>query len=284
MAGAHGIDGLGTFGVFRTWMELSPEFAHTLERLGYGTIWVGSSPSGDLTIVEDVLDATRTLTVATGIVNIWKDPADTVAASWHRIERKHPGRFLLGIGVGHPEATGTRYQRPYESLVAYLDALDAAGVPTDRRILAALGPKVLKLAADRTAGAHPYLVTPEHTRRARAILGTGPVLAPEQRVVLATEPERARAIGRPTVRKPYLGLSNYTRNLRSLGFDDTDLADGGSDRLIDALVVYGDPADIAAGLTRHLDAGADHVAVNLIGGPDDDPVDGFTTLAATLFG
>jgi probable F420-dependent oxidoreductase len=140
----------------------------------------------------------------------------------------------------------------------------------------------LKLAAERTAGAHPYLVTPEHTRRAREIVGPGVLLAPEQRVVLAADPEKARAIGRPTVEKPYLGLSNYTRNLRSLGFTDEDLADGGSDRLIDALVVYGDPAAVAAGLTKHIEAGANHVAVNLITGPDEDPLAGFAQLASAL--
>ncbi len=235
-------------------------------------------------MIEDYLDATTTIMVATGIVNIWKDAPETVAASYHRIEQRHPGRFLLGIGVGHPEATGARYTKPYEAMVAYLDALDEAHVPMDRRVLAALGPRVLKLAADRTAGAHPYLVTPEHTRRAREIVGPGVLLAPEQRVVIATDPERARAIGRPTVEKPYLGLSNYTRNLRSLGFTDEDLAGGGSDRLIDALVVYGDATAIAARLARHIEAGANHVAVNLITGPDEDPLAGFASVASALLG
>jgi probable F420-dependent oxidoreductase len=277
------IDGLGTYGVFRRFSALTPSFAAELERLGYGAIWVGGSPAGDLRIIEDYLDATTTITVATGIVNIWKDGPEPVAASFHRIEQRHPGRFLLGIGVGHPEATGARYAKPYEAMVAYLDALDAADVPVDRRVLAALGPRVLKLAAARTAGAHPYLVTPEHTRRAREIVGPGVLLAPEQRIVIASDPEQARAIGRPTVEKPYLGLSNYTRNLRSLGFTDEDLDGEGSDRLIDALVVYGDAATIATGLTRHIDAGANHVAVNLISGPDDDPLEGFATIASALF-
>jgi probable F420-dependent oxidoreductase len=282
MVDARVIDELGTFGVFRRFGALTPEFAAELERLGYGAIWVGDSPAGDLRMIEDYLDATTTIMVATGIVNIWKDAPEVVAASFHRIEQRHPGRFLLGIGVGHPEAAGARYNKPYEALVAYLDALDEARVPMDRRVLAALGPRVLKLAAERTAGAHPYLVTPEHTLRAREIVGPGVLLAPEQRVVLAADPERARAIGRPTVEKPYLGLSNYTRNLRSLGFTDEDLADGGSDRLIDALVVYGDPAAVAAGLTKHVEAGANHVAVNLITGPGEDPLVGFAQLASAL--
>src|SRR5450756_461820 len=133
--------------------------AVTLERLGYGAIWIGGSPSGDLRLAEQLLDATTTLRVATGIVNIWKDAAEPVAASYHRIEARHPGRFLLGIGVGHPEAIGARYAKPYEALVGYLDELDAAQVPIGRRVLAALGPKMLKLSAERAAGAHPYVTT-----------------------------------------------------------------------------------------------------------------------------
>jgi probable F420-dependent oxidoreductase len=272
---------LGKFGVFRVSTAVSPELAATLERLGYGAIWIGVSP-GDLRQVEELLDATSTIAVATGIVNIWGNGPREVAASYHRVEERHPGRFLLGIGAGHPEAIGARYTKPYTALVGYLDELDAAGVPVQRRVLAALGPRVLKLAAERSAGAHPYLVTPEHTRRARGILGPGPLLAPEQKVVLETDPARARAIGRPAVEKPYLGLVNYTSNLRRLGFGDDDLAGGGSDRLIDALVVHGDTAAVAAGLAAHLEAGADHVAVNLIAAPGEDPVAGFTALAAAL--
>ena len=151
-------------------------------------------------------------------------------------------------------------------------------------VLAALGPKVLALAADRTAGAHPYLVTPEHTRRARETVGPAVLLAPEQKVVLQGDPETARSIGRPAVEKPYLGLSNYTRNLRTLGFDDADLAGGGSDRLIDALVAHGEPEIVAATLSQHIDAGADHVAINLIHRPDEDPAEGFAALAKVLFG
>lgn len=272
---------LGRFGVFRRYTALSPELAATLERLGYGAIWVGASP-GDLRHIEELLDATSAIAVTTGIVNIWANGPRDVAASYHRIEERHPGRFLLGIGAGPREATGARYARPYAALAGYLDELDAAGVPVQRRVLAALGPRVLKLSAERSAGAHPYLVTPEHTRRARGILGPGRLLAPEQKVVLGTDPARARAIGRPTVEKPYLGLVNYTSNLRTLGFGDDDLAGGGSDRLIDALVVHGGTAAVAAGLAAHLEAGADHVAVNLITAPGEDPVAGFTALAAAL--
>jgi probable F420-dependent oxidoreductase len=275
--------GIGTYGVFEHGNRLTPEYAQALEQQGYGAIWVGGSPDGGLQIVEDLLDATSTITVATGIVNIWKDGPEPVAASFHRIEARHPGRFLLGIGVGHPEAIGERYAKPYEAVVDYLDALDAAGVPVERRVLAALRPRMLHLAAARSAGAHPYLVTPEHTRRARETLGAHVLLAPEQRVVITDDPQRARDIGRPTVQKPYLGLVNYRNNLLTLGFDESDLADGGSDRLIDALVVSGDVSTVAAGLAKHIDAGADHVAVHLLTGDDDDPTRAFADLAAVLF-
>ena len=255
---------LGRIGIWRHATGLSPELAAEVEALGYGAIWIGSSPGGDLTLAEQLLDATDHIAVATGIVNVWKDDAATVAASYHRIAGRHADRFLLGLGIGHPEAT-QEYRQPYATLVSYLDELDDLGVPAEARVLAALGPKVLALAARRTAGAHPYLVTPDYTRHARELLGAGPLLAPEQKVVLETDPERARAIGRPRVEKPYLGLSNYLANLRRLGWTDADLADGGSDRLIDALVLHGDAEEIGRGITAHLDAGADHVAVQVLG-------------------
>jgi probable F420-dependent oxidoreductase len=268
-------------GVWRHWRGVTPELARVLEQLGYGTLWLGGSPTGDLTQAEQLIDATSTLTLATGIVNIWQDDARVVAASFRRIEARHPGRFLLGVGTGHPEAT-QEYVRPYEALTRYVDTLLADGVPPDSLVLAALGPKVLRLAAERTAGAHPYLVTPEHTRRAREILGTGPVLAPEQKVVLDTDPQRARAIGRPSVQKPYLGLVNYTSNLRRLGWSDEDLSDGGSDALIDALVAHGSGADIAARLAEHLEAGADHVCIQVLTEPGADLSGSYRQLAQAL--
>ncbi len=234
-------DHLGRFGVWRGSSQVTPELAVGLERLGYGALWLGGSPRGDLAQVEQLIDATTRLTLATGIVNMWQDDAHTVAASFARIEARHPGRFLLGVGAGHREAT-ERYARPYETLVHYVDVLLADGVPAESLVLAALGPKVLRLAAERTAGAHPYLVPPEYTRQARAILGDGPLLAPEQKVVLEADPEQARAIARPRVQNPYLGLVNYTSNLRRLGWGDEDLDGGGSDALIDALVAWGAPA------------------------------------------
>ena len=254
---------LGKVGIWRHASGLTPEVVAEVEALGYGTIWVGGSPPGDLAAVEHLLDTTQHIAVATGIVNVWKDDAATVGASYHRITARHPGRFLLGLGIGHPEAT-REYQHPYAALVSYLDQLDDLKVPVEGRVLAALGPRVLRLSAERAAGAHPYLVTPEHTRQARQILGDGPLLAPEQKLVLQTDPERARAIGRPRVQNPYLGLTNYLSNLRRLGWTDADLADGGSDALIDALAVHGNPAAIARGVTAHLDAGADHVAAQVL--------------------
>ena len=260
---------LGRVGIWRHPSGLGPELAAEVEALGYGAIWLGGSPPGDLRAVAELLAATRHIVLATGIVNVWQDDAATVAASYHRITARYPDRFLLGLGIGHPEAT-REYQRPYHKLVSYLDQLDELAVPAAGRVLAALGPRVLRLSAERAAGAHPYLVTPEHTRQARQILGAGKLLAPEQKLVLETDPERARALGRPRVEKPYLGLANYLSNLRRLGWTDADLAGGGSDALIDALAVHGDAAAIARGVTAHLEAGADHVAVQVLN-PDPRP-------------
>jgi probable F420-dependent oxidoreductase len=268
---------LGRIGIWRHPSGLTPEVVGEVEALGYGAIWVGGSPGGDLSVVENLLDITDHIAVATGIVNVWQDDAATIAADYHRITARHPGRFLLGLGIGHPEHT-QEYQTPYAKLVSYLDELDDLKVPTEGRALAALGPRVLTLAADRSAGAHPYLVTPEHTQ-ARQILGAGPLLAPEQKVVLETDPERARAIARPRVQNPYLGLTNYVSNLRRLGWTDADLAGGGSDALIDALVVHGDAHALGRGVTAHLDAGADHVAVQVLG---SDPRPALRALAGSV--
>jgi len=274
-------DHLGRFGVWRASALATPEIAVDLERLGYGTLWLGGSPDGDLRHAEELIEATSTLTLATSIVNMWKDDARTVATSFARIEANHPGRFLLGVGAGHPEAT-QEYANPYDTLADYVDVLLGNGVPADSLVLAALGPRVLRLAAERTAGAIPYLVTPQHTRQARAILGAEKVLAPEQKAVLETDPQRARAIGRPRVQRPYLGLVNYTSNLRRLGWNEEDLSDGGSDALIDALVAWGTGDEVAAKLSEHLEAGADHVAVQLLADSDDELTDGYRRLAEAL--
>lgn len=256
---------LGRYGVW-TFGAVKPEQAAEIEQLGYGAVWIGGSPAADLASVEPILDNTENLQVATGIVNIWTAKANEVAESFHRIEAAHPGRFLLGVGVGHPEHTD-EYRKPYDALVEYLDALDAAKVPTSRLVIAALGDKVLKLSAQRSAGAHPYLTTPEHTEHARDVLGETVFLAPEHNVVLTTDSAEARKIGRETV-DFYLNLSNYLNNWRRLGFTDKDIAKPGSDKLIDAVVAHGTAEDIAARLRQHTAAGADHVTIQVLGGGD----------------
>src|SRR2546425_2767080 len=203
---------LGRFGIWRSASLVTPELAVGIERFGFGALWLGGSPSGGLVQVAGLLDATTTLMLGTSIVNIWKDEARDVASAFARVQERHRGRFVLGVGAGHREAT-QRYARPYEAFARYVEVLRAEGVPQGSLVLAALGPKMLGLARDRAAGAIPYLVPPEHTRQARALLGPGPLLAPEHKVVLKTDPERARALGRTRVR-PYLGLVNYTGNLR----------------------------------------------------------------------
>ena len=271
---------LGRFGIWRSASLVTPQLAADIERLGFGTLWLGSSPAGDLAQAEELLDATTTLMLATSIVNMWQDQPEDVAGAFARVQRRHPGRFLLGVGAGHREAT-RQYARPYQTLARYVDVLAAGGVPRGRLVLAALGPKVLGLARDRAAGAIPYLVPAGHTRAARAVLGPGPLLAPEHKVVLDTDPGRARALGRTTVR-PHLGMVNYTTNLRRLGWTEDDLSGHGTDTLTDALVAHGSPAQIAAQLTRHLDAGADHVCLHLLTEPGTDPLPGYRALAPAL--
>jgi probable F420-dependent oxidoreductase len=257
---------LGRYGVW-TFGVPKPEQAAQIEKLGYGALWIGGSPAGDLSYVEPILEATESLHVATGIVNVWQAPAEQVAEAYHRVEDAYPGRFVLGIGIGHPEHT-EEYRKPYDVLVEYLDVLDNLKVPTSRRVIAALGPKVLKLSAQRSAGAHPYLTTPQHTGEARNLLGPTVFLAPEHKVVLARDAEASRKIGREAV-DFYLNLSNYLNNWKRLGFTDDDLAKPGSDRLIDAVVAHGTPEDIVKKLNEHVAAGADHVAIQVLGGWDN---------------
>jgi probable F420-dependent oxidoreductase len=269
----------GVFGHYSQWQQLSAEQLREIEALGYGAIWAGGSPPAELDWVEPILAATDHLQLATGIVNIWTAEAGPVAESFHRIDKAYPNRFLLGIGVGHPEAH-QEYKKPYEALTEYLDKLDEHGVPKDRRVVAALGPQVLKLSARRSAGAHPYLTTPEHTAAARELIGPDALLAPEHKVVPTTDAEQARTVGRKAL-EIYLNLANYTNNWKRLGFTDDDIAKPGSDALVDSVVAYGTVDAIAARLSEHLTAGADHVAVQVLTGTDK-LVPALTELAGPL--
>jgi probable F420-dependent oxidoreductase len=248
--------------------EVTPESAAEVELAGYGTLWLDASPPAGLAFAETLLDATTRLVVGTSVVNVWTADAETVAASYHRIEARHPGRFLLGVGIGHREVH-TEYASPYDTLMSYLDRLAAAGVPAGRVVIAALGPRMLRLARDRTAGTIPCLVTPEHTRRARTVLGAGKLVLPGHFALVEPDPERARAIARSAPPGTALGVTNYAANLRRLGFTDDDFAGNGSDRLLDALVAHGDPATVATRLLAHRTEGADHVGVYPLG---DDPI------------
>ncbi|KUH95622.1 LLM class F420-dependent oxidoreductase [Mycobacterium sp. IS-3022] len=269
----------GAFGHHSMWRQLSADQLRAIEGLGHGAIWAGGSPAAELPWVEPILEATTNLKVATGIVNIWTADAGPVSESFHRIDLAYPGRFLLGIGVGHPEAHA-EYQKPFDALRLYLDKLDEYGVPKDSRVVAALGPRVLKLSAQRAAGAHPYLTTPEHTAEARELLGPDAFIAPEHKVVPTTDAEKARAVGRKAL-EIYLNLTNYLNSWKRLGFTDADVAKPGSDRLVDAVVAYGTVDTIAARLKEHFDAGADHVPVQVLTRPDK-LVDALADLARPL--
>jgi probable F420-dependent oxidoreductase len=260
---------MGPIGVFtrmQVWQSAADaaETAAELEELGFSALWLGGSPSGDLEVPESLIRATNRLVVGTSIVNIWKDEANAVAASYHRIASAQPGRFVLGIGIGHAANVGDAYRRPMRKLGQYLDELDAASppVPPEGRAIAALGPRSLAIARERSLGSLPYLVTPEHTRTARLALGPDALLVPEQKVVLDADSAAALQLAGQHV-APYMRLPNYTNNLRRLGYDDRDFADGGSERLLTALVASGD-AEARARIRQHLDAGADQVAVQVV--------------------
>jgi probable F420-dependent oxidoreductase len=246
------------------------EAALELETLGFGTLWIPGGIGGDVfESASALLDATGRVVVATGILNLWMHAPGEVAAGHARLTSEHPDRFLLGVGVSHAVLVDAehpgRYTRPLAVTRRYLDQLDAASppVPVAERALAALGPGMLALARDRTRGAHPYLVTPDHTRLAREVLGAGPLLAPEQSAVLETDPARAREVARRHL-AIYLGLPNYVNNLRRLGFSGDDVAPPGSDRLVDGVVAWGDVGAVAQRVEAHRDAGADHVCVQVL--------------------
>jgi probable F420-dependent oxidoreductase len=269
---------LGKLGVWTSYgrigEENAGEAARLAEGLGYGTFWLGSSPR--LAGLRPLLEGSERLVVATGIANVWTYDAAELAQEYAELERDFPGRVLVGIGIGHPEATSD-YARPLTAMRAFLDVLDRpeSQIPKGRRILAALAPKMLALGAERAVGAAPYFVPVAHTQYAREVLGQGPLLAPELAFALGgREPAREYA-------SLYLSLSNYTNNLLRHGFTEEDIAGGGSDRLIDEVVPNGDVGHIAAIVRAHFEAGADHVVLQSVG-EEGIPRAGWTALAEAL--
>ena len=293
---------LGRVGIWTFHLDQQPwaqgrDTVQELEALGYGAVWLPEAVNRDPMVAATLtLGATDRLCVGTGIASLYARGAMAMNAAWQTISEAFPGRFVLGIGVSHqPAVEGFQrqtYGPPLTAMRNYLDAMDqslffAARSPEPpRRVLAALGPKMLALAAERADGAHPYLVTPEHTKTARDILGPDKILAVEQKVTLTTDADEARRRGR-AILGTYLGLPNYTNNWKRLGIaTDDDLADGGSDRLVDAMVAWGDEAAVKQRVQEHLDAGASHVCVQVIPaeGYGGLPMDEWRTLAPVLVG
>lgn len=274
-------------------MARAQELVGELEELGYAAVWVPEAVGREaLTHAALLLSGSRRMVVATGIASIWWREPMAMNAAQRTLAEAFPGRFLLGMGVSHGPSVegmlGRTYETPYARMVSYLDAMDSALYlavgPSEPppRVLAALGPRMLRLAAERAAGAHPYFVPVEHTVLAREIMGTGPLLAVEQAVVLETDAAAARAVAR-THMAMYLGLPNYRNNLLRLGFGEDDLAGGGSDRLVDAIVAWGDLDAVSARVRAHREAGADHVCVQVL--PPDQftvPIEEWRRLAPAL--
>ena len=262
---------LGRYGI-RAWQlsDADPlqaaDAAAELQELGFGAVWIRAR--GFFARAQELLEATSTLVVASSVISIWQDASADVAVAAAELQARHPGRLLVGVGVSHRPLVDRgdpgRFGRPLATMQDYLDGLDAHGVPAAGRIIAALGPKMLSLAGERSVGTHPYLVTPAHSERARVAVGPERLVAPAHVAVLEQDRGRALELGRHHLANPYMGLPNYRNTWLSLGFEQRDLADGGSDRLVDALVASGDAATVAANASGHLDAGADHVAVHLI--------------------
>lgn len=290
---------IGRVGIWTFSLDLQPatraqEAAAEIEKLGYGAIWIPEAMGREaFTNAGILLAGTRRIPIATGIANMWARDPMAMAAAQKTLSEAYPDRFLLGIGVSHAPMVGLRghaYDKPLSTMRSYLDAMDSAlfmSVPPSvppTRVLAALAPKMLKLAAERTAGSHPYFVPPEHTAVARQTMGKGPLLAPEQAVVLETDASTARAIGRAHM-AIYLGLPNYVNNLKRLGYTDDDVASGGSDRLVDAIVAWGDVDAIVRRVRAHHDAGADHVCIQVLNqDPLALPLEQWRRLAPALLG
>lgn len=309
---------LPPFGVFSGHLNLMPaaraqHVVRQWEELGYGVVWLPESGGKEaFTHAATILAGTRHIVVATGIANIWARDAMAMVNAARTLQEAYPGRLLLGVGIGHRPSVSLRgheFDQPLETMASYLDAMDRApfrfphDVAVPARVLGALGPRMLTLAAERADGAVPYLVPVDHTRWAREHMGPDALLAPEQAVVLTTDPPTARRIGREHVAN-YLLLDNYRRSLQRWGFDERDLDDGGSDALVDSLVAWGTPEDVVGRVLEHLDAGADHVALQVLGprygwsswsyasldrpelrqGQHDLPMDAYRQLAPWLLG
>jgi probable F420-dependent oxidoreductase len=283
---------LGGTGIWSQGLRFADPMAITdaaseLDELGYTALWIPDIGGDVFRALEILLKATREATVATGVLNLWMHSSEETAAGYARLTKSYGPRLLLGIGVSHGSIVDAqspgRYQRPLAAMSRYLDDLEAASppVPIGSRVLAALGPRMLELAKQRSAGCHPFCVTPAHTARAREILGRDGLVLPEQAVLLATDADSARRRGRESV-QGILSLPNYTNNLRRLGFDDDDFAAGGSDRLVDALVAWGDETAIRARVEEHRAAGADHVCVHVLSDPSTLPLQTWRELAAAL--
>ncbi len=237
--------------------------AAELEDLGYGTLWVPGGIGGDVTgDLDHLLAATSKAMIATGILNVWKHEPTEIASWFNALPADKQGRVMLGLGISHAPLIGDAWAKPVAAMRSYLDQLAALDLPCDQLCLAALGPKMLALSGERTAGAHPYLINPQHTAEARKVLGPGKLLAPEQGIVLESDPERARAVARKAV-EHYARLPNYTNNWLRLGITQEDI-DSVSDRLIDALFAYGDAAAIKARIDEHFAAGANHVCLQVM--------------------
>jgi probable F420-dependent oxidoreductase len=276
---------LGTTGIWTNQLDAlsgarAQEVAAEIEALGFGALWFGEAFGREASTLAGLLLAgTRRMVIATGIANIYGRDAFTMAAAQKTLAEFYPNRFLLGLGVSHiplvEQLRGHRYDKPVATMRGYLDAMDGApyrAVPPalkPLRVLAALGPQMLRLAAERADGAHPYNTTPKHTAQARELLGAGPLLCPEQAVILETNAAKARAIARKFL-AIYLTLPNYTNNLLRLGFSEADFANGGSDGLIDAVVAWGDVKTVLGRVDEHRAAGADHVCLQVLTGNEQE--------------
>ncbi|MGY6499953.1 MAG: LLM class F420-dependent oxidoreductase [Acidimicrobiales bacterium] len=291
---------IGRVGIWTFALDVQPaavgrEAIAEVEELGYGALWIPEAVGREVMANAGLLlSATNRMVIASGIANMWMRHPMAAAAGWRTLNEAYDDRFLMGIGVSHGPSVGRMlketWDRPLERMRDYLDAMDEAvffaaqpAVPPSR-VLAALGPKMLDIARERALGAHPYFVPVEHTAFARDRLGSGPLLAPEQAVVLETDPDTARAIARSHM-AGYVRLPNYANNLLRMGFTEEDLADGGSDTLVDAIVAWGDEQAIADRVAAHHAAGADHVCIQVIEADQTAlPLDAWRRLAPVLLG